>query len=148
MPDRSFDARNAAARERIRSLVADLGADDDARPLEGGWTPAALLGHLALWDSMVAGRWRLAARTGRLTPLDLADETADLVNDALLPTWRALNGADAAALALAAAGEVDEVLAGLPDEAIEAIEREGRPRLIDRSLHRNEHLDAIERGLG
>jgi hypothetical protein len=45
--------------------------------------------------------------------------------------------------ASAAAAAVDELIASLP-EAVAAAVTQARPRLIDRSLHRDEHLDEIE----
>jgi hypothetical protein len=45
---------------------------------------------------------------------------------------------------LAAAGELDRFVAGV-DEPIRAqVAAEGRDRLVDRSLHRGEHLRTIE----
>lgn len=136
-------ARNRADRERLRALGARLRAEDWCRPLANGWTPAAVLGHLAFWDRFVLARWRLFEREGALATLP--DEHLDLTNEAALPLWLALSGAQAAVLALAAAEEVDLAIEALPPSAVELALATGRPAMVDRSLHRREHLDTLER---
>jgi hypothetical protein len=143
-PDRSFVERNAASRERLRMLVERLTPADLAREMDGGWSIAALLAHVAFWDRFVAVRWRLALDRGALTPVSFVDEAVDLVNEAAIPSWRALEPDRARVLAMNAAAEVDKVVAALPDQSVDAIAGQGRPRLLDRSLHRGEHIDAIE----
>jgi hypothetical protein len=73
-----------------------------------------------------------------------------MLNDGLSPAWEAFAaGAGRAAIddALAAAQAVDAIIAGLPAATpVEAILAE-RPALLDRSIHRFEHLSAIERAL-
>jgi hypothetical protein len=77
-------------------------------------------------------------------------DLADILNDGLPPTWaRVASGAGRAAIdeALAAAEEVDRIIAGLPAESpMESILNE-RPALLDRSIHRAEHLEALERAM-
>ncbi len=50
--------------------------------------------------------------------------------------------------ALAAALAVEQLTAGLSTEHVTTMEREEGPRLVDRSIHRTEHLDEIEAVLG
>jgi hypothetical protein len=75
------------------------------------------------------------------------DAVADLINDAALATWAALPASVAGSLAVAAAEEVDGIVARLSDVAVAAVVEDGRSRLVDRSLHRAEHLDLIDRAL-
>jgi hypothetical protein len=44
-PGQSYVADNAAARERLRALVARLSDADLARPVGGGWSVALALAH-------------------------------------------------------------------------------------------------------
>jgi hypothetical protein len=145
--DRSHVERNVASRERLQSVLERLPAGALDRPVDGEWTPGALLAHVAFWDRLVAGRWRLAQRRGMASPADLDDDVADLVNDAALSAWRLVDGDRLTALVLSAADEVDELIAGLSDASVDAAAAAGRPRLVDRSFHRTEHLDTIERAL-
>jgi hypothetical protein len=118
--------------------------DDLGRVVDDDWTVGALLAHVCFWDRFVLQRWRQADRSGGPTPALLDDQTTDLVNDASLSTWRAITPAAVRGMVAGAMEEVDGHVAGLPDAAIEAIAREGRPRLLDRSIHRLEHLATIE----
>ena len=146
--DRSYVARNDASRQRLAARLDDLTANELLTPLGDGWTVGGLLAHLAFWDRLVLERWGLAAREGRTTPIDVEDELVDLVNNAGMPAWLAVNGARLPSLALEAAAEVDDAVAALSDESVAALADEGRPRLVDRSRHRTLHLDAIEAALG
>ncbi|HEY7968348.1 MAG TPA: DinB family protein [Candidatus Limnocylindrales bacterium] len=146
--DRSYVARNDASRQRLAARLDDLTANELLTPVEAGWTVGGLLAHLAFWDRLVLERWALAEREGKATPIDIQDELTDLVNNAAMPAWLAVNGPRLPSLALEAAAEVDEAVAALSDASVAAIAEEGRPRLVDRSRHRALHLDAIEAALG
>ena len=143
--DRSFDERNAASRERLERTIAGLSLADLERPSGDGWSATVLLVHLSFWDGLVASRWRHAARTGRTTPIAIPDEATDLINESARPGWEAVEPARAAELSQAAAADVDDLIRALPDDVVAAVLAEDRSRLVDRSLHRSEHLDAIDR---
>jgi uncharacterized damage-inducible protein DinB len=146
--DREHAERNAASRERLRTTLERLSADALDREVDDDWTVGALLAHVAFWDRLVAGRWRLAQRRGAAAPPDLHDDVADLVNDAALSAWRSIDAAHLERLVLSAADDVDRLIEDLPAASIEAAKAAGRPRLVDRSAHRTEHLDAIDTALG
>ena len=71
-----------------------------------------------------------------------------MVNDAVIGHWSAIPLQAASELAERAAGEVDGYVARLSPERIAAARAGGVGRLIDRSLHRNGHLDSLEASLG
>jgi len=149
--DTGYRARNDASRARLAELVGRMSAADLGCPVGGGpWTVGVLLSHLAFWDRFLAARWRAAMASGAAQPAPVSHDVSDLLNDALPGSW-ALLAADAGtvgAMAIAAADEVDAIIASLPNRApISAILAE-RPALLDRSIHRTEHLDAIDRALG
>ena len=89
--DRSYVARNDASRQRLAARLDDLTANELLTPLADGWTVGGLLAHLAFWDRLVVERWALAARQGKPTPIDISEEMTDLVNDAAMPAWLAVN---------------------------------------------------------
>jgi uncharacterized damage-inducible protein DinB len=142
--DRSYVERNEVVRERMRQMVARLSEEDLARPLEhGGWTVGATLAHLAHWDRHVLATVERWDREGiKDLPTD-----ANAVNQDALPHWLAMSPREAAREALEAAEALDRKLAALPPEQVSGILALGRPRLLDRSRHRGEHLDQIERAL-
>ena len=148
MTDRSFEERNAQATDELRRLVGTLSMEDFATGVGGTWTVATSLAHLAFWDRWQVVRWREALATGLAVPADVSDTIPDLANAALEPTWRALPGEIAAALALQAAAEIDALVAALPDASVAAAPVAGRVRLVDRSMHRLEHVTQVRRALG
>jgi hypothetical protein len=113
-----------------------------SRSVEGEWTAAALLAHAAFWDRRTA--WQLRrCQQGRCapSPVDL-----DSVNESALPQWRLVPPRAAAQEALDAAEEIDGLVAGISTELLTAL-RQSKIN-YDRSAHRNDHLDQIERVLG
>ena len=148
--DRSFNARNAASLASLREFVGGLKAADLALTSgDGSWTIGQTLGHLAFWDRLHAARWRAAVAAGPAEqPMALPHDVADLLNEALPATWAAFaSSSPQAAIAdtLDAAEAIDRVIAGLPAAApIELVLAE-RPALLDRSIHRSEHVRAMER---
>jgi hypothetical protein len=153
--DRSYLERNEASLARLRDIVGRLSPADLDRPTapaeDGGWTIGQTLGHLTFWDRFLHSRWRaaLAAGPGQ-QPIFLPDELADLINGGLPPTWAAFaTAAGEAAIddALEAAEQTNRLVAGLPPETPVAAILAGRPSLLDRSIHRGQHLDQIERAL-
>ena len=153
---RSFNERNAASRRRLVALVGRLVPADLRRhaslPEEGGWTVGQVLGHLAFWDRFLTSRWLAAQAAGPGNePSPMPDELADLLNSALEPSLAAFAGASGSGLlaeVVAAAEGIDQLIAGLPADAPVARVAAERPRLLDRSLHRRAHLDAIDLALG
>jgi hypothetical protein len=152
-PDRSYLERNEESRRRLTSVVAGLTAADLGRTPapteEGSWTIGQILGHLAFWDRFRATLWRSAQAAGPdREPVDLPSDFSEMVNRGLAPFISAFASGSGDGLlreVIAAAEEVDGVIAGLPAEAPIAAVLAGHPSLLDRSMHRNQHIDQIER---
>jgi hypothetical protein len=141
--DRSYIERNSSSLRRLRAVIGGLHDDDFNRDAGGGWTIGAVLAHVAFWDRYVTTRLSRWEKQGfESTPLD-----PDSINDAALPGWRAIPGRLAASEALAAAQECDDRTAGVAEVLAAAILAAGRLRVLDRSIHRGEHIDQIERAL-
>jgi hypothetical protein len=152
-PDRSFVERNAASRARLCTALGGLSAADIAASAgDGEWTVGQIIGHMTFWDRFLAGRWRAAlAGAPDAQPSYLPDDLSDLLNDGLSPTWSAFANASPEAVvaeAMAAAEEIDGIIAGLPTSAPFEAMLEERPALLDRSIHRVSHLDQIESAIG
>ena len=141
--DRSFVEANRAALERIREFV-DRATDDDLRtPMTAGWTPAAVLGHLAFWDQHALVIIDMVDRG--LTPPPHDDEAVDWINDTSKRFLVAMDPRAAALLAVQIAEETDRRIAALSDARLqEATERWFTAR---RWEDRQEHLDEIEHAL-
>lgn len=148
MTDRSFVDANVEATAALGDLVASLSPADLAADLGEGWTVSMALAHLAFWDSWHLARWEHAAASGDVAPAPVGEDVSGRNNDALVETWRALDGGRAAALALDAAARIDTYVAGLSDAAIEAAMAADSPNWFARRPHRSEHLGHIRRVLG
>lgn len=135
---------NRVSRERLAAVSARLGERTVVLP--DGWTSAALLGHLAFWDRFAATRLEKYVRD-REPMVFLNDALIELINAAGLTQWTATPLGAAAADAIASAEAGDQLIATLTAHDLAAIRALGRPRLLDRSGHRNEHLDQLERAL-
>ena len=138
-------ARNGASLARYADHGERLSDLELANVIDPPWTAAALFAHVAFWDRFVLERWRLAADRGERTPAELDDDVMDRLNDALLPQWLAIPPRAAVAECAAAGREVDAHVGDLDPEVVTEIVEAGRERLIDRSVHRGEHLRTIDR---
>jgi hypothetical protein len=138
---------NDEQRQRLIETIGRLTADDYAREVMPAWTVGALLAHVAFWDRLVIERWTRAIADDETIPVSLSDVLTDLINGASLAQWLAMPGPLAGREALAAAEAVDQFVEGLEEARVAAADAAGLGRLIDRSLHRIEHLDMIDAAL-
>ena len=136
--------RNRSTTDRLRALAHRLSDEDLAQVIDPPWTASALFAHIAFWDRFVFARWRLAAASGSRAPDPIDGTPQDLINDAALPGWNAIPPRAAVDECLAAADELDRSLESLENDVVEELVGSGRERLVDRSIHRGEHLERIE----
>jgi DinB superfamily len=131
--------------ERVRTLSTRMSSEELARPVDDVWTAAGLLAHIAFWDRFCRARWLHAQRTGRRTPAHIEDDFTEMVNEANIPLWNAVPPRAAIQECLEAGAAVDELIRSLDSGVVADVIVEGRQRLVDRSIHRSEHLDLIAR---
>src|SRR5512138_3761322 len=140
----SFVQANDESRRRLEKLAGGLSDQDLALCTSYDWTVAALLAHLAFWDQrmvVILKRWK---ETGfDPSPIDSA-----AVNDALKVVCHALDPHTAIELCLTCAEAADSEMAALTPEFVKQIEEHIEATSIqfrmNRSLHRNGHLQDIE----
>ena len=142
---RAIAERNRSSRERLRAIASALSDSELDGTIDNPWTAAALFAHMAFWDRFVFERWRLAAEKGDPTPVPEDNAVMDRINDASLKQWLAIPARLAVEDFLDAAAELEELIARLDATIVSELVVEGRERLVDRSLHRGEHLGTIER---
>jgi hypothetical protein len=143
----NYVAENAAARDRILSLVAQLTEAQMAIPSDEGWTIGAELAHLAFWDRVSTGRLRAALEAGGDLPIPFPSGAVDEINNAGLEGWRLIGGTAAIRWFAEASSAVDAYLASLDSSVADRIRSAGLPRLIERHRHGIDHGDAIDRAL-
>ena len=136
--------RNRTSAERLRAIGERLSDEELARTIDRPWTAAGLFAHIAFWDRFVLERWKLAAERGDRTPMSVDDAFMERINDASLDQWMSIPPRAAVEQCVAAATEVDAYLGGIDDAIRAELVAEGRRRLVDRSLHRGDHLGSLE----
>ena len=142
--DRDINERNRASLDRVRALAARLSEEELLRSIDPPWTAAALFAHVAFWDRFVHARWLHAVRIGSVWPVSIDDAAVELLNEAALSQWTVIPPRIAVEECVAAAAAIDGFIGSIDPGTISQAVREGRERLVDRSLHRGEHLDTIE----
>lgn len=142
--DAEIGRRNRSSLARLESLGRALPDEDLARVIDPPWTPGALFAHVAFWDRFVLERWRLAHERGDRRPASIDGEVWDRANLAALPQWLAVPPRAAVAECLAAGRELDDLIGGLDRDVVVGLVAEGGQRLVDRSIHRGEHLGTLE----
>jgi hypothetical protein len=142
--DEALDRRNRDSAERLAALGARLSERDLTAEIDAPWTAAGLFAHIAFWDRFVLERWGLAAERGEPKPMVVDDGLMDRINDASLSQWMSIPPRVAVEGCAAAASELDAFVARMDEDVRSELIAEGRERLVDRSLHREEHLRTIE----
>lgn len=139
-----YSEQNAESRSRLEALVQRLSDQDLARSTDYGWTVSALLAHLAFWDQrmiMILRRWQQEG-------LDPSPMDSGVVNDSLRVICHALEPRSAIELCLSSAKAVDAEFDTLTSDFVKQLEEHAAATetqfRMNRSLHRNAHLDDIE----
>lgn len=140
--DRAFVERNRSSTQRIRDLAASLSDEELKHPVGEHWTVAVALVHLAFWDRRVLWFLDTTERQGKIPELNLDI----VVNDISLPLWLAIPPREAARIAIATAEKLDERLESFSPELLEQLAA-FNIRYVERSRHRGEHLDEVDRAL-
>ena len=130
---------NREATSRMKQLIQRLSDAQLASVLPNGWTVAVTLAHLAFWDQRVLHVIEMAEKDGKVVRTELDIQ----LNDIIEPFLRAIPLVEAAKLAVSSAERLDQQLEACSPEMIDQLEKES-PRWVNRSLHRNDHLDEIE----
>ncbi len=151
--DRAYVERNRAQTERLKGLRR-LSYVELGHPVGEHWTVAVALAHLGYWDGRALGAIEAWRRYGTRLEFWGGVETVvqgirldeAVVNDLRLGVWRTIPPRDALEQAIRAAEALDQVVAD-PTPAEAEVVASQRYRVLDRSLHRSEHLDEIEQAL-
>ena len=140
-----YSEQNANSRRRLAGLTQTLTDEDLARSTDYGWTVAALLAHLAFWDHRMSAILRRWQEEG----LDASPNDMMVLNEALQVICHAVEPGAAIGLAIAAAEKIDAELDVLTAERTKEIEAHAAATetqfRMNRSLHRDGHLDDIEK---
>lgn len=142
--DRDIEERNRLSLDRLLEVSDALSEDELLRVIDPPWTAAALFAHIAFWDRFTHARWLHAAGSGIDMPIATDDTAMELVNEAALPEWTVIPPSIAIRDCLSTARALDTFIGSLDPAALSRVVADGRPRLVDRFIHRREHLETIE----
>ncbi len=141
--DTGYSERNRTQTRRLKGLLS-LTDEDLQRPVGEHWTVGIALAHIQYWDGRAVGAIEAWRRHG--LPLTLWTDGEGVINDVRLPVWREVPPREAMEQAIRTAEALDRIVEDLSPEEAEAVAAQ-RYRVLDRSMHRSEHLDEIEAAL-
>lgn len=141
--DRSFVEQNRASTERMRTMAARLSDEEMQTKVGEHWTVAIVFAHLAWWDRRVMYVLDMTEKDGKL----FIPEIDIFVNDLSLPLWAVIPPREAARIGIETAETLDKRLEEYSPELLEEIYNYNK-RWVIRGLHRGEHLDEADEGLG
>jgi DinB superfamily len=141
--DRSFVEQNRASTERMRTMAARLSDEEMQTKVGEHWTVAIVFAHLAWWDRRVLYVLDMTEKDGKL----FIPEIDIFVNDLSLPLWAVIPPREAARIGIETAETLDKRLEEYSPELLEEIYNYNK-RWVIRGLHRGEHLDEADEGLG
>ena len=143
----NFLQQNDTSRAQLKEFVARLKDRDFERAVGTDWTISTLLCHLAFWDQRVFFLLQ-EAQAGRIEPARLSAQAIDSVNFAVRVLSTAIPGTAAAQLAIQSAELADAQAAQTSDDVVGKIMSSGFERMLNRSLHRLDHLRKMKAALG
>ena len=142
--DTGYNERNREQTRRLKALRR-LCEEDLRCPVGEHWTVGIALAHIQYWDGRAVGA--LEAWRRHNLPLTLWTNGEGEVNDVRLPVWREMAPDEALEQAIVTAEVLDWIVENLSSTEAEVVSAQ-RYRVLDRSLHRSEHLDEVDRALG
>jgi hypothetical protein len=139
MEEQTIFQANRESTDRMRKIIGHISEDDFVQRTGNDWTIAITLAHVALWDQRVIFVIESARKNNKLH----APFYDEQLNDILTPLLAAIPAQEAIRLAISTAERVDIEIEECPKELLAEM-KEVNIRLLDRSIHRNLHLDEIE----
>lgn len=139
--------KNESTRQALVELVSTLSEDSYRCPLSLHWTVASTLCHLCFWDQRALFLLKSWASGGTIEIPRLDAASVNSINQAVNHIALEVPGSAAGRIAVESATAVDPFVAQIGDELAQRIEAAGFERYLQRSLHRQEHLDKIRQAL-
>lgn len=138
---------NEATRHALVELVSTLSHDSFGCPVGPHWTVATTLCHLSFWDQRALFLLKSWANGGTIEVPKLDASSVDSINQAVNLIAREVPGSAAGRLAVESAAAVDAFVAQISDDLADRIKAAGFERYLQRSLHRQEHLNKVREAL-
>jgi uncharacterized damage-inducible protein DinB len=142
MEEKVIFQANRESTERMRKIIDQISEEEFSTSIGSEWTISMTLAHLALWDQRVIFVIESAIKNDKLH----APFYDGQLNDILTPLLKAIPAAETARMAIATAERLDKELEKCPKQFLEEMKKVNR-RLVERSIHRNSHLEEIENAI-
>jgi hypothetical protein len=139
------NADNAISAKRLIDTIAQLNDTDLTHPLEAGWTVTAVLAHLLFWDIRIVTLLEQWNRDGAIGPSEI---DADLINEVTRQLFVLLPPRAIAEMCLTWSKKANLAIAALDERAAAEIAAKAPNVRLDRSHHRQAHIEEIEAALG
>jgi hypothetical protein len=140
MDAESIFQANRRSTDRMQTLIQGLSEKELTQTSGDNWPIYVMLAHLAFWDQRVVHVIELARKNNVLVVPHFDDQ----LNDILAPFLGAISPGEAVEMTIRIARTLDQYLEECPPELFNQM-MEVNNRLVERSLHRNDHLDDIEK---
>jgi hypothetical protein len=131
---------NRKATQRLRRLIKNCSDSDLLQKVSGDWSVLFTLAHLAFWDQRAMFVIESALKNGKVN----APYFDDQINDILPSIFSLIPIENIVRFTISTSEELDIELEQCPKEIISELQKVNI-RLVDRSQHRNLHLDDIEK---
>ena len=141
-----FKDDNRIQSDRLKSVLDKLNPAQWSQDIGGGWSIGTMLCHLAFWDQITSVRLRLWKEKGRLAVIP-DEDNINSINDSMRFVCAAIDYERGKTLIKKSADEIDSLVRSLTPAQLTELESSGRERWVKRSLHRQHHLERIERAL-
>jgi uncharacterized damage-inducible protein DinB len=142
MEEKVIFQNNRESTVRMRKVIHQLSGEELSNRIGSDWTISITLAHMALWDQRVIFVIESANKNNKVH----APFYDDQLNDILTPLLMAIPPKEAVKMAIATAERLDNELEKCPKLFLEEMKKVNS-RLLERSIHRNLHLDEIEKAL-
>jgi hypothetical protein len=141
-----FKDDNRIQNDRLKSVLDKLRPAQWSQDIGGGWSIGTMLCHLAFWDQLTSVRLRLWKEKGKLAVIP-DEDNINSINDSMRFICAAIDYESGKSLVKKSADEIDSLARSLTPAQLTELESSGRERWFKRSLHRQHHLERIERAL-
>ena len=141
-----FKDENRIQNDRLKSVLDKLNPAQWSQNIGGDWSIGTMLCHLAFWDQITSVRLRLWKEKGKLAVIP-DEDNINSINDSMRFICAAIDYERGKSLVKKSADEIDSLARNLTPAQLTELESSGRDRWFKRSLHRQHHLERIERAL-
>jgi hypothetical protein len=139
MDDNDIFQANKKSTDRLRKLIANISEKELSIKVGGEWNILLTLAHIAFWDQRSLYVLESAKKNNKL----YAPYFDDQLNDILPPILSLIPPQIILKYTISVSEKLDTELENCTKDLLKEI-KEVNNRLLDRSIHRNLHLDEIE----